>query len=117
MIRSSPHLWTTQFACGTCARLQVAYVPSSLRQAPAHHSEQGLLNLPSSPVVTYDTSGMVFAVALNKYSRVLMYDAKNVDKQPFTSPALHDPTLHRLAVPARPLPIACMDFSSNGSYL
>lgn len=88
-----------------------------LREAPTHRSEQGLLNLPSSPVVTYDTSGMVFAVALNKYSRVLMYDAKNFDKQPFTSTALNDPTLAKISFPPRPLPITSMEFSSNGSFL
>jgi hypothetical protein len=87
------------------------------RKAPAHRPEQGLLNLPSSPVVTYDTTGMVFAVALNKYSRVLMYDAKNFDKQPFTSTALNDPTLAKISFPPRPLPITSMEFSSNGSYL
>lgn len=60
---------------------------------------------------------MVFAVALNKYSRVLMYDAKNFDKQPFTSTALNDPTLAKISFPPRPLPITSMEFSSNGVFL
>ena len=44
---------------------------------------RGLLNLPASPVVAYDSSGLVFAVAVNQYSRILLYDQANFDKSPF----------------------------------
>ncbi|KAJ8692842.1 hypothetical protein PTI98_010116 [Pleurotus ostreatus] len=33
---------------------------------------RGLLALPSTPIVTYDLSGLVFAVAVNHYSRILL---------------------------------------------
>ena len=44
---------------------------------------RGLLNLPATPVVAYDASGLVFAVGVNQYSRILLYDQANYDKAPF----------------------------------
>ncbi|EEB88634.1 hypothetical protein MPER_13437, partial [Moniliophthora perniciosa FA553] len=52
---------------------------------------RGLLNLPASPVVAYDSSGLVFAVAVNYYQRILLYDQANYDKAPFLVITLDDP--------------------------
>ncbi|KAH8118127.1 WD40 repeat-like protein [Phellopilus nigrolimitatus] len=58
---------------------------------------RGLLHLPSSPLVAYDSSGLVFAVAINNFSRILLYDMNNFDKEPIYMTSL--------------------SFSSNGKYL
>lgn len=44
---------------------------------------RGLLHLPSSPLVAFDSSGLVFAVAVNTFCRILLYDMNNFDKEPF----------------------------------
>ena len=78
---------------------------------------RGLLNLPASPVVAYDASGLVFAVAVNQYSRILLYDQANFDKQPFLVITLEDPTLSLISYPPRPIYMTSLSFSSNGKYL
>ncbi|KAI6025103.1 WD40-repeat-containing domain protein [Pisolithus microcarpus] len=78
---------------------------------------RGLLNLPSSPVVAYDTSGLVFAVGINRYSRILLYDQANYDKAPFLTITLEDPTLALVSYPPRPIYMTSLAFSSNGKYL
>ena len=64
---------------------------------------RGLLNLPAAPVIAYDTSGLVFAVGVNHYSRILLYDQANYDKAPFLVITLHDPTLSLISYPPRPI--------------
>ena len=78
---------------------------------------RGLLNLPSSPIVAYDATGVVFAVGVNHYSRILLYDQANYDKAPFLVITLEDPTLSLVTYPPRPIFITSMSFSSNGKYL
>ncbi|KAH7911341.1 WD40-repeat-containing domain protein [Hygrophoropsis aurantiaca] len=78
---------------------------------------RGLLNLPSTPIVAYDTTGVVFAVAVNNYSRVLLYDQANFDKAPFLTITLEDPTLALVSYPPRPIYMTSLSFSSNGKYL
>ena len=78
---------------------------------------RGLLTLPSFPVVAYDATGLVFAVAVNHYSRILLYDLANFDKAPFLVITLEDPTLSLVSYPPRPIYITSMSFSSNGKYL
>ncbi|KAI6099695.1 WD40-repeat-containing domain protein [Pisolithus sp. B1] len=78
---------------------------------------RGLLNLPSSPVVAYDTSGLVFAVGINRYSRILLYDQANYDKAPFLTITLEDPSLALVSYPPRPIYMTSLAFSSNGKYL
>jgi COMPASS component SWD2 len=78
---------------------------------------RGLLTLPSSPVVAYDVSGIVFAVAINQYSRILLYDQANFDKAPFLSVTLEDPTLALVTYPPRPIYMTSLAFSSNGKFL
>lgn len=78
---------------------------------------RGLLNLPSVPIIAYDSTGVVFAVAVNHYSRILLYDQANFDKAPFLVITLEDPTLARVSYPPRPIYMTSMSFSSNGKYL
>ncbi|KIK96588.1 hypothetical protein PAXRUDRAFT_138130 [Paxillus rubicundulus Ve08.2h10] len=78
---------------------------------------RGLLNLPAPPVVAYDTSGIVFAVAVNLYSRILLYDQANYDKAPFLTITLEDPTLALVSYPPRPIYMTSLAFSSNGKYI
>lgn len=78
---------------------------------------RGLLNLPAAPIVAYDSTGVVFAVAVNRYSRILLYDQANFDKAPFLTITLEDPTLALISFPPRAIYITSMSFSTNGKYL
>lgn len=78
---------------------------------------RGLLNLPASPIVAYDATGIVFAVGVNHYSRILLYDHANFDKEPFLAIALEDPTLALVSFPPRPIYMTSLSFSTNGKYL
>lgn len=78
---------------------------------------RGLLTLPSLPIVAYDSTGVVFAVAVNQYSRILLYDQANFDKAPFLVITLEDSTLAQISYPPRPIYMTSMSFSSNGKYL
>ena len=78
---------------------------------------RGSLTLPAYPVVAYDSTGVVFAVAVNHYSRVLLYDQANYDKAPFLTIVLDDPYLSTISYPPRPIFVTSMSFSSNGKYL
>jgi COMPASS component SWD2 len=78
---------------------------------------RGLLNLPSSPIVAYDASGLVFAVGVNEYQRILIYDLANYDKEPFLVIELDDPTLALVSYPPRPIYMTSLAFSSDGKYV
>ncbi|KAG2362765.1 WD40-repeat-containing domain protein [Suillus spraguei] len=78
---------------------------------------RGLLNLPASPIVAYDSSGLVFAVGVNHYSRILLYDQANYDKDPFLTITLEDPTLALVSYPPRPIYMTSLSFSSNAKYI
>ncbi|THH27415.1 hypothetical protein EUX98_g6774 [Antrodiella citrinella] len=78
---------------------------------------RGLLNLPATPIVAYDSSGLVFAVAVNQYSRILLYDVANFDKAPFMVITLDDPTLALISYPPRGIYMSSLSFSSNGEYI
>jgi COMPASS component SWD2 len=78
---------------------------------------RGLLSLPAPPLVAYDATGVVFAVAVNHYGRILMYDHANFDKAPFLTITLEDPTLARVSFPPRAIYMTSMAFSSSGKYL
>lgn len=78
---------------------------------------RGLLNLPATPIVAYDSSGLVFAVGVNQYSRILLYDVANFDKAPFLVITLEDPTLALISYPPRGVYMSSLSFSSNGKYL
>lgn len=78
---------------------------------------RGLLNLPATPIVAYDHSGLVFAVAVNHYSRILLYDVANFDKAPFLVITLEDPTLQLISYPPRVICMTSLAFSPSGKYL
>lgn len=78
---------------------------------------RGLLTLPSTPIVAYDSTGVVFAVAVNNYSRILLYDQANFDKAPFLVITLEDPTLALVSYPPRTIYMTSLSFSSNGKWL
>ena len=78
---------------------------------------RGLLHLPSSPLVAYDSSGVVFAIAINNFSRILLYDMNAFDKEPFLTLVLDDPKLVKVSFPPRPIYMTSLSFSSNGKYL
>lgn len=80
-------------------------------------STRGLLNLPYSGVAAYDTSGVVFAVALNHYSKILLYDTANFDKEPFQTISVEDTALSKISFPPRPLVMTSLEFSTNGKWL
>ncbi|KAG2336229.1 WD40 repeat-like protein [Suillus weaverae] len=57
----------------------------------------GLSNLPTSPIIAYDSSGLVFTVGVNHYSQILLYDQANYDKDPFLTITLEDPCFSQLS--------------------
>lgn len=85
----------------------------------AYMDFQGLLNLPSpsTPLVAYDNSGVVFAVGLNHFCRILLYDMANFDKDPFLTIHLDDPTLAKVTFPPRIPFMTTLSFSSNGKVI
>ncbi|KAG2357418.1 WD40-repeat-containing domain protein [Suillus spraguei] len=78
---------------------------------------RGLLKPTASPIVAYDSSGLVFAVGVNHYSRILLYDQANYDKDPFLTITLEDPTLALVSYPPRPIYMTSLSFSSNAKYI
>lgn len=78
---------------------------------------RGQLTLPSYPIVAYDNASLVFAVAVNHYSRILLYDPNNYDKAPFLTITLEDPTLSQISYPPRPIYMTSLSFSSNSKFL
>lgn len=67
--------------------------------------------------MAYDTSGLVFAIALNHFCRILLYDMQNFDKDPFLTIHLDDPTLARVTFPPRIPFMTTLSFSSNGKFI
>jgi COMPASS component SWD2 len=59
----------------------------------------------------------VFAVGVNHYSRILLYDQANYDKDPFLTITLEDPTLALVSYPPRQIYMTSLSFSSNGKYI
>src|ERR1700749_1400646 len=78
---------------------------------------RGLLNTPTAPIVAYETSGAVFAVALNGYNRINLYDFNNFDKAPFLTIELLDPGLADISFPPKAPFMTRLMFSSNAQYL
>ncbi|EJU04611.1 WD40 repeat-like protein [Dacryopinax primogenitus] len=78
---------------------------------------RGLLNLPRAPVVAYDNTGVVFAVALSSPPRIALYDASAWDTEPFLSVELNDTQLAQRAFPPRVPVVTSLQFSSNGKWL
>lgn len=60
---------------------------------------------------------MVFAVAINTFQRILLYDIKLFDKDPFLSIELKDPYLSKVSFPPRKPWITSMSFSTNSKWI
>ncbi|KAF9517816.1 hypothetical protein BS47DRAFT_1339037 [Hydnum rufescens UP504] len=78
---------------------------------------RGELNLPATPIVAYDSNGVVFAVGINLYQRINLYDTKNFDKEPFLHIILDDVSLAKISYPPRFPVMTSLSFSSNGKML
>jgi COMPASS component SWD2 len=78
---------------------------------------RGLLSLPSPPVVAYDPSGIIFAVAVNPYARILLYDQANFDKAPFLTIHVNDPGLMFMTFPPRQIYITSLSFSPDAKLI
>ncbi|THV02875.1 WD40 repeat-like protein [Dendrothele bispora CBS 962.96] len=78
---------------------------------------RGLLNVPVAPVIAYDATGLVFAVGINHYSRILLYGLVNYDQAPFLNITLEDPSLALISYPPRPICMTSLSFSSSGKFL
>lgn len=60
---------------------------------------------------------MVFGVALNLQSTVLMYDLKNFDKQPFLTVHIDDPLLKLRSYPPRVPVYTSIAYSNDSKWL
>ncbi|KAH7106455.1 WD40-repeat-containing domain protein [Auriculariales sp. MPI-PUGE-AT-0066] len=79
---------------------------------------RGVLQLPGdNPIVAYDSAGLVFAVGVNQFAKILLYDNASFDKEPFLTITLHDPTLARISFPPRNPVMTSLSFSSNSDWL
>lgn len=78
---------------------------------------QGQLNLPRTPLAAYDANGVVFAVGMNVYQRINLYDTKNFDKEPFLHIQIEDKALEKISFPPRLPVMTSLAFSSNGKFL
>ncbi|KZO96628.1 WD40 repeat-like protein [Calocera viscosa TUFC12733] len=78
---------------------------------------RGLLNVPRAPIVAYDNTGVIFAVALSSPPRIALYDAVAWDTEPFLNVELNDTQLAKRAFPPRVPVITSLQFSSNGKWL
>ena len=92
-------------------------MPSESQISRLHLFAQGELNLPASALAAYDANGIIFAVALNNYQRINLYDTKNFDKEPFLHIVLEDPSLNKISFPPRKPVMTSLAFSANGKYL
>ncbi|GAA5902270.1 WD-repeat containing protein SWD2 [Sporobolomyces salmoneus] len=80
-------------------------------------TSQGHLNVAGHPSIGYDPSGMVFGVALNLNSTVLMYDIKNFDKAPFLVVHIEDPILRTRSYPPRVPVFTSISYSNDSKWL
>ncbi|PPR02598.1 hypothetical protein CVT24_002169 [Panaeolus cyanescens] len=78
---------------------------------------RGILSVPAPPIIAHDSSGCVFAVGVNFYAKILLYDKSNYDKAPFLTMNVEDSSLSQISFPARPIHMTSLSFSSNGKYL
>jgi COMPASS component SWD2 len=54
---------------------------------------------------------------VNHYQKILLYDMKNFDKEPFATFTIKDPALDKISYPPRHPIITSMSFSTNGKWL
>lgn len=78
----------------------------------------GLMNIQGHPVVAYDPTGKVFAVAINERSAVLLYDVRKFDQMPFLVVHLDDSAaLSKVSMPPRIPIITSLTFTNDSQYL
>lgn len=78
----------------------------------------GHMNVRGHPVVAYDPSGRVFAVAINERAAVLLYDVRKFDQNPFEVIHLDDSAaLSKVSMPPRVPVITSLTFSNDSQYL
>lgn len=78
----------------------------------------GLMNIQGHPVVAYDPTGKVFAVAINERSAVLLYDVRKFDQMPFLVVHLDDSAaLSKVSMPPRMPIITSLTFTNDSQYL
>ncbi|PWN53906.1 WD40 repeat-like protein [Violaceomyces palustris] len=81
-------------------------------------TSQGHLKVQGHPVVAYDLSGKVFAVALNERAAVLLYDIRKFDQKPFLTVTVDDTAeLSQISMPPRVPVITSLEFNNQGHYL
>lgn len=79
---------------------------------------QGHMHVHGHPVVAYDPTGKVFAVAINERSAVLLYDVRKFDQLPFLVVHLDDSAaLSKISMPPRIPIITSLTFTSDSQYL
>lgn len=79
---------------------------------------QGHMNIRGHPVVAYDPTGKVFAVAINERSAVLLYDIAMFDHGPFMTAYLDDSAaLSKVSMPPRIPIITSLTFSPDSQHL
>ncbi len=79
---------------------------------------QGQMHVRGHPVVAYDPTGKVFALAINERSTVLLYDLRQFFKGPFSEIYLDDSkALSKVSMPPRVPIITSLTFSSDSKYL
>lgn len=79
---------------------------------------QGSLRVQGHPVVAYDPSGAVFAIAINERSSVLLYDVRKFDQNPFLVITVDDTAaLSQVSMPPRVPVITALTFNQTGEYI
>ena len=79
---------------------------------------QGHMHVRGHPVVAYDPTAKVFAVAINERSAVLLYDIRKFDQMPFLVVHLDDSAaLSKISMPPRVPIITSLTFSNDSQYL
>lgn len=79
---------------------------------------QGHMHIRGHPVVAYDPTGKVFAVAINERSAVLLYDIRKFDQNPFLVVHLDDSAaLSKVSMPPRIPIITSLTFTNDSQYL
>lgn len=76
-----------------------------------------MLNVANVPNVSYDPSGMIFAVTLNLKSTTLLYDIRKLDTEPFASISIDDPILAGESWPVKVPVYTSVKFSNDGLYI
>ncbi|PKI82471.1 Swd2p [Malassezia vespertilionis] len=81
-------------------------------------SAQGNLHVQGHPVVAYDPSGAVFAVALNERAAVLLYDLRKFDQSPFLTCKIDDTdALSKVSMPPRIPVLTHLSFNNSGELI